>query len=206
MCSDSVLYLGPCFGGWYGFSSCHTPFMPVEWVAGFLSWVSSLAKTTKSFVSGKLTNLCCYVCLEENSDCLLICYKWQWGLLYLLRWQRCCTTFSKAWGTLLLLCWGLQIHSLTQALVWADRNQTPTYSLRNTLWNAGVLSHLALPVTHLPGEFGPPGSNLGSSMCFEIPSLTFKGTTPYSSLSFLDVVGEEKNEQTLPAGLSQAHA
>lgn len=34
MCSVvvDVQFLGPCFGGWYGFSCCHTSFVPVEWI------------------------------------------------------------------------------------------------------------------------------------------------------------------------------
>lgn len=131
MCSCPVLFLGPCFGGLYGFSGCHTPFVPVERI-GRISFMG--LKPTKRFGSGKLKNLCYYFCLEDNSDCFLTYCNWQWWSLYLPRWHGCCATFIKAWGTLLLQCWGLQIHSLTQALIWADRNQTPMYRLENTLY------------------------------------------------------------------------
>lgn len=68
MCSCPVLFLGPCFGGLYGFSGCHTPFVPVERI-GRISFMG--LKPTKRFGSGKLKNLCYYFCLEDNSDCFL---------------------------------------------------------------------------------------------------------------------------------------
>lgn len=69
MCSCPVLFLGACFGGQYGFSGCHTPFVPVEWI-GRISFMGIKPCQNNKKLWKWQTGKPVLLCLFRRNQCL----------------------------------------------------------------------------------------------------------------------------------------